>query len=280
MRIDPHTHSTASDGTSTPAQLVAESIGAGLDVVGITDHDTTDGWDQAAAAAARMGIGLLRGVELSATTRGIPVHILGFLPDPGHEPLQAEFAAIRESRVTRAQRTAELVARDFPITWPDVLAQVGPDATVGRPHIADALVVAGVFPDRNTAFAEVLYQDGPYYVDYYSPDAADAVQLILAAGGVPVFAHPGAHNRGRIVPDETYWELAAAGLAGIEVYHRDHDDEQYPRLSRIARHLDLFVTGASDYHGAGKPNRLGENLTAPSVLAAIAERGAIEVLLP
>ncbi len=196
MRIDPHAHTTASDGTSTPAQLVAEALGAGLDVVGITDHDTIDGWDGATKAAERMGVGLLRGVELTARSAGIEVHILGFLPDPDYEPLQAEFTAIRDSRFTRAQRMVERIAVDFPITWSQVLSHVSPDATAGRPHIADALVAAGVFPDRNAAFVKVLHRDGPYYVPHYSPDAVDAVRLIRAAGGVPVFAHPGAANRG------------------------------------------------------------------------------------
>ena len=278
MRIDLHAHSSASDGTQTPAELVAAAAAAGLDVVALTDHDTTVGWAAAAQAARELGIGLVRGTEVSARWRGVSVHLLSYLQDPTHPALVRELQRTREARLGRARTMVELLARDLPITWDDVLAQSGDAVTVGRPHIADALVARGVVPTRDVAFARLLRADGPYHVPHYAPDAVQAVRAIVAAGGVPVFAHPGADARGRIVPDETFAELAAAGLAGLEVDHRDHSDAQRARLTGLANRHDLLITGGSDYHGAGKRNELGENLTRPEILAAIEERGTSDVV--
>ncbi len=280
VRIDLHTHSSASDGTQAPAELVRAAADAGLDVLALTDHDTTAGWDEAVAAARVAGIALVRGTEVSARSRRVSVHLLSYLQDPGYRPLADELARVVDSRVHRAERIVEALSRDVPITWQQVLDQAGEGAVVGRPHIADVLVVNGVVRDRDAAFATLLHARGPYYVPYDAPDAAAAVELIRAAGGVPVFAHPGADGRGRIVEDAVFDELAEAGLAGLEVFHRDNDEAQRARLSAIAERLGLLVTGASDYHGAGKLNRLGENLTAPEVLAAIDEEGTVEVVTP
>lgn len=280
MRIDLHTHSSASDGTQSPAEVVRAAEEAGLDVVALTDHDTTAGWAEAESAARRTGIALVRGIEMSARSRTVSVHLLGYLNDPGYPPLAEELSRIVDSRVHRAERIVRSLARDVPITWEQVLDQAGEAAVVGRPHIADALVANGVVPDRDSAFARLLSSGGPYYVPYYAPDAATAVALIRAAGGVPVFAHPGADGRGRIVADEVFDELTDAGLAGLEVFHRDNDETQRARLSAIAQRLGLLVTGSSDYHGTGKRNQLGENLTAPRILAAIEEQGRVEVVRP
>lgn len=278
VRIDLHAHSAASDGTEPPARVVEAAAEAGLDVVALTDHDTTAGWDEAARAARRAGVALVRGTEVSARSRGVSVHLLSYLQDPAHPALADELARVVDARVHRAERIVEALARDVPITWEQVVVQAGDTAVIGRPHIADALVAGGVVPDRDTAFATLLAARGPYYVPYYAPDAAAAVGLIRAAGGVPVFAHPGADGRGRIVPEEVFDELAEAGLAGVEADHRDHDEAQRARLRAIAARLGLLVTGSSDYHGAGKLNRLGENLTAPEVLDAIEAEGVVEVV--
>lgn len=280
VRIDLHTHSSASDGTQAPAELVRAAADAGLDVVALTDHDTTAGWAEAASAARTVGVALVRGTEVSARSRDVSVHLLAYLQDPGARPLADELARVVDSRAHRAERIVEALARDVPITWQQVLDQAGDGAVVGRPHIADALVANGVVPDRDAAFATLLDSRGRYYVPYYAPDAAHAVELVRAAGGVPVFAHPGADGRGRVVADAVFDELAEAGLAGLEVFHRDHDEGQRARLSAIAERLGLLVTGSSDYHGAGKLNRLGENLTSPEVLAAIEEEGSVEVVRP
>ncbi len=280
MRIDLHTHSVASDGTDAPDEVVASAAEAGLDVVGLTDHDTTAGWVAAEAAALRHGIALVRGAELSCRAEGTSVHLLAYLYDPADAGLLAEAGRVRASREGRAQEMVRRLAADYPVTWADVVAQTGPDATVGRPHIADALVAAGVLPDRSAAFTSLLTQDSPYYVQHYATALVDAVRLVLAAGGVPVMAHPGASNRGRVLSDAAIRAAADAGLVGLEVHHRDHTPEQVARLTALAAELGLIVTGSSDYHGLGKPNVLGERTTAPSVLAAIVERGRLPVVGP
>lgn len=280
MRIDLHTHSTASDGTEPPAEVVASAARAGLDVVALTDHDTTAGWAEAERAAHEHGVALVRGTEVSARARGVSVHLLAYLQDPAHPALVAELERTRVARDGRARAMVDLIAEDHPLTWEDVLEHTSPGTVVGRPHIADALVRLGVVASRDAAFAELLRSDGPYHVPHYAPSAADAVRAVRAAGGVPVFAHPGADGRGRIVPDAVFDELAAVGLAGLEVHHRDHTPAQRERLTGIAERLGLLVTGSSDYHGAGKANRLGENLTPPAVLADIEKEGAVPVVRP
>lgn len=280
MRIDLHAHTAASDGTTSPADLVAQACDAGLDVVAITDHDTTVGWDEAAAAARRHGVGLVRGLEMSTRYRACSVHLLCYLHRPDDPALTAELAAIRDDRVGRVQAIVANLARDYPITWDDVVAQAVGARTLGRPHIADALVAQGVVADRAEAFADLISSGGRYHVDHYGTPTDQAIALVRAAGGVPVLAHAGAATRGDILPDEAFDELAAAGLVGLEVHHRDHDAAQVVRLGAFAARLGLLVTGSSDFHGAGKSNRLGEHLTEPEVLDAIARQGASPVLWP
>ncbi|WP_147794240.1 PHP domain-containing protein [Cellulomonas sp. Y8] len=278
MRIDLHTHSSVSDGTETPGELVASAAAAGLDVVALTDHDTTAGWAEASDAARRVGVALVPGTEVSALSRGVSVHLLSYLQDPAHPALADVVAQTRDARLHRGRAIVERLSEDLPITWDDVLAQQSPGTVVGRPHIADALVALGVVPDRTAAFADLLSARGRYYVPYYAPEAVEAVEAVLASGGVPVFAHPGADGRGRVVPDSDIEELAEAGLVGLEVHHRDHTPEQRARLTALADRLGLLVTGSSDYHGTGKDNVLGENTTAPEVLAEIERRGRTAVV--
>jgi predicted metal-dependent phosphoesterase TrpH len=272
VRIDLHTHSLASDGTDPPAAVVLAAVAAGLDVVALTDHDSVAGWQQAADAARRAGVALVPGVEISCQVGGISVHLLSYLQDPDDPPLLAEFEATREDRILRARRMVGRIAVDYPLTWDDVLEQVPPGATVGRPHLADALVARGHVTDRNDAFARILYRGSPYHVAHYAPDARDAVRMVRAAGGVAVMAHPLAARRGRVVSDAAIAELAAAGMAGLEVDHRDHLPAEREHLRGLARELGLLVTGSSDYHGTGKDNRIGENLTDPDVLSEIESR--------
>lgn len=280
MRIDLHTHSTASDGTEPPARVMAAAAAAGLDVVALTDHDTTAGWAEASDAARAHGITLVPGTEVSALSRGVSVHLLSYLQDPADPALADVLARTRAARLHRGRAIVERLSADYPITWADVLAQQAPGTVVGRPHIADALVALGLVPDRSAAFANLLSARGRYYVPYYAPEAAEAVAAIRAAGGVPVFAHPGADGRGRIVPDAVIADLAAAGLAGLEVHHRDHPPAQRERLTALAERLGLLVTGSSDYHGGGKPNRLGEHTTDPAVLTEIEFGGRTAVVRP
>lgn len=280
MRVDLHTHSRVSDGTDRPADVVAAAARAGLDVVALTDHDTTRGWAEAEAAAVRHGVALVRGAELSCRADHASVHLLAYLHDPDDAALLAEGERIRRSRVERAREMVDRIAADHPLTWDDVLAQTQPGTTVGRPHIADALVAVGLVTDRGAAFASMLATGSPYYVPYYATALLPAVRMVRAAGGVPVLAHPGAAARGRVISDDTIRAAAQAGLAGLEVDHRDHTPAQRERLSALAAELGLLVTGASDYHGAGKPNRLGEHTTSPEVLAAVVAQGRLPLVGP
>lgn len=281
MRIDLHTHSTASDGTQSPAEVISCAAETGLDVVALTDHDTTTGWDEAAAAAAHHGISLVRGIEISCQHRGVSIHLLGYLQDPASPGLIAELARSRESRLTRAQRIVDLLSQDLPLGWSDVIEYIEPGATIGRPHIADALVAKGIVGSRDLAFRDYLYDGSPYYAAHYAPDPVRGVHLVMEAGGVAVMAHPFASKRGRIVDDSVIEAMAAAGMAGLEVRHRDHDPDQVRHGLDLAASLGLFVTGSSDYHGAGKENRLGENTTDPIVLQRIEDLATgVRVLRP
>jgi predicted metal-dependent phosphoesterase TrpH len=266
VRIDLHTHSNVSDGTQTPADVMASAARAGLDVIALTDHDSTDGWEGASAGALEHGVALVPGMEVSCRTEeGISVHLLSYLHDPAHPGLLEEITKAKDARLTRAERMVTLLAEDYPLTWDDVIHHVAPGATLGRPHIADALVAAGVVEDRSEAFSSILTSRSRYFIPHYAPHPAIAVELVRAAGGVPVFAHP--------VGERTYREMIDAGLAGLEIDHRDNPEDGRGFLRRLAAKHDLLVTGSSDYHGAGKPNLLGENLTAPEVLARIEELG-------
>jgi len=273
VRIDLHTHSTASDGTEAPADVVAAAAAAGLDVVALTDHDTTLGWAPASEAVGRHGVALVPGIEISCQRAGHSIHLLGYLTDPDHAGLGAELARARRSRVVRLERMVERMAADgIPISFAEVQAQVPLGATAGRPHIADALVHKGVIAHRDEAFVDWLGSSSPYYVRHYAPDPVAAVRLVLDAGGVPVIAHPFSGTRPGSLPIRLVEEMAAAGLAGLEVGHRDHDVHTQAMAARLAARLGLLVTGSSDYHGSGKRNRLGENTTDPEVLAEIEAR--------
>jgi 3',5'-nucleoside bisphosphate phosphatase len=274
VRIDLHTHSTASDGTQSPADVIASAAAAGLDVVALTDHDTHAGWPGAATAADRAGLRLVPGVEISCLVRGVSVHLLSYLHDPTDEPLVHMLAASRTSRESRARQMVERLGPDTGLTWEDVLVHVHGTATIGRPHIADALVARGTVKDRDEAFATLLSGRSKYFVPQTAPDPVEAVRRVRAAGGVPVIAHPAASKRGSCIGDTDIEAMVEAGLAGLEVDHRDHSDDERAHLRDLARVLDLFVTGSSDYHGAGKQNRLGENVTAPEVLGRIDELAA------
>jgi len=274
VRIDLHTHSNVSDGTEAPGAVMASAAAAGLDAVALTDHDSTAGWGEAADAARMLGLVFIPGMEVSCRTdEGISVHVLSYLHDPSHPGLLAEIAKSRSARVSRAERMVERLAEDYPISWADVQEQVAPGATIGRPHIADALVAAGVVPNRSAAFTGILTARSRYFVAHYAPDPADAVRLIREAGGVPVFAHPEASSRGRVVGERTYKQMIDAGLAGLEIEHRDNPEDGRAYLRRLAEEHSLLVTGSSDYHGTGKPNLLGENTTSPEVLERIEELG-------
>lgn len=272
MRIDLHAHSTASDGTDTPAQLMAAASAAGLSVIGITDHDSTRGWDEAACALPA-GLTLVRGAELScahvaagvdgAPGRRTSLHMLAYLFDPTAQAFIDERVRLREDRRRRGREIVErMIADGLPITWERVSELAG-DGAVGRPHMARVLVEQGVVGSVNEAFDKYLRDSSRYFVNKADTDVFAAIALTLAAGGAPVFAHPFARRRGRIVDETVIADLAAAGLAGIEVDHPDHVPEDRDTLRGIAVNLGLIVTGSSDYHGTNKTTPLGSELTAP-----------------
>lgn len=273
MRIDLHSHSARSDGTQPPTELVTAAAAAGLDVLGLTDHDTVAGWAEADRAGREAGVSVIPGAELSCQSRGVSVHVLAYLVDPTSEPLGEEMRRSRESRVGRLRTMADLLIADgYLDSYEQVLEQMQDGSTPGRPHLADAMVAAGRFPDRDAAFADVLSGRSRYYVGHYATDVLRAVAVIREAGGVAVIAHPFASERGHLVGDDVIEAMAQAGMGGIEVDHRDHGPRERAHAAQLARRLDLLATGASDYHGAGKVNLLGENTTAPEVLAALLER--------
>jgi len=270
--IDLHTHSAVSDGTETPTQLVAAAVAAGLSAVALTDHDSTAGWEEAFAAASGTSLIVVPGMELSTNYGQASVHLLGYLFDPLDPVIVAETARIREGRLHRAERIVERIGRDYELTWDDVLAEASENTTLGRPHIADALVRRGHVPTRSAAFESILHWRGGYYEKYYAPSPIEGVRMIVAAGGMPVLAHPASYGKYRPMDDAFIAQLAEAGLFGLEIDHRDNADEGKVRLHRLARELGLEVTGASDYHGAGKPNLLGENSTSPEVFERLLAR--------
>ena len=260
--IDLHTHTNCSDGTDSPTQLVNKALAEGISVLAITDHDTTSGW-QSAKEALRADLSLVLGAEISClTTDGVSVHMLGLLFDGEHQQMQNMLENTRDGRIPRAHKMIELLnAGGINISMEDVEAVKPVGATLGRPHIADALVKNGVVSSRDEAFTELLHNNSPYYVAHLAPTPEDAISMIRSAGGVAVIAHPFASHRGQVLSASDFLPLKNAGLNGIEVNHRDHNNDERTALANIARELDLVVTGASDYHGTGKLNSLGENHT-------------------
>lgn len=275
---DLHCHTVFSDGTRTPAEMLAEAKERGLVGVAVTDHDTTAGWESAQHAAAAQGLPLLRGSEITTCDEGVSVHMLAYQYDPRNLHITRLFAATREARLTRTERMVARLAEDYPISWESVMAQVkeGGRTTVGRPHIADALVAAGVYRNRSEAFADAVSADSKYYIPTPSPTTHEVVRAVNEAGGVVVIAHAGDLSRNRrLLSDKQIERLIDEGLDGLKVWHRGNPPEQRERLLAIANAHGLLVTGGSDWHGAGKPNTLGENLTDEGTVRRIVERGAI-----
>ena len=272
-RIDLHCHSTASDGTLTPAELVRAGVDAGLDVMAITDHDTTGGWEPAAAARPDH-LRLVRGAELSCRWRGpdlpwpIALHLLAYLFDPAEPRLAADLARLRRDREQRAEQIVNRLRADgVPITWAEVYGYAA-GGSVGRPHIAQALIRAGLVHTTNEAFAS-RWLGARYFVPKADLDVFDAVRAVRAAGGVPVFAHPRATVRGQVVPDQLIADLADAGLFGLEADHEDHSPAERAHVRELANDLGLVVTGSSDFHGTHKTVALGAFTTDPEAYEKI-----------
>lgn len=266
VRSDLHTHSTASDGTDSPAELVAAAAAAGLDVVALTDHDTMSGWAAAVEALPR-GMRLIRGAEFSCTAPDgrcgqLSLHLLGYLFDPDSPAIAEEQLRLREERRRRLRVMAEKMAADgYPVDPGTLLAELPPDAPAGRPHLARWLVSAGVVDSVDEAFQRFLASGGRYYAGRVDTDVYAAVRMVREAGGVSVLAHAFARGRGPVITEDLIAELAEQGLAGLEVDHPDHAEPDRARLRGLATELDLLVTGSSDYHGSNKTVRLGQETT-------------------
>ncbi|MFG2502497.1 PHP domain-containing protein [Streptomyces sp. NPDC048441] len=272
MRIDLHTHSTASDGTDTPAQLVSNAAAAGLDVVALTDHDTTRGYAEAIKALPA-DLTLVTGAELSCRLDGVGLHMLAYLFDPEEPELARERELVRDDRVPRAKAmVGKLQGLGVEVTWEQV-ARIAGDGSVGRPHIAEAMVELGVVPTVSDAFtSDWLADGGRAYAEKHELDPFDAIRLVKAAGGVTVFAHPAAVKRGQVVPEAAIAALAAAGLDGVEADHMDHEPAIRTRLHGLADDLGILATGSSDYHGSRKTCVLGEFTTDPEIYGEITRR--------
>jgi 3',5'-nucleoside bisphosphate phosphatase len=277
MRIDLHTHSSVSDGTESPAELLNTARAAGLAVVALTDHDTTAGW-VAAEEARPAGLTVIPGMELSCRwfpgdERPISVHLLAYLFDPEHPGLAEERARLRAERLGRAEKiVAALVADGYPLMWEEIVAGCA-GGVVGRPHVARALVDAGAVGSVDDAFATLLHHGSPYYVAKADTDVRDGIALVRAAGGVPVFAHGLATKRGRVVGDDAIAAMAEAGLLGLEVDHPDHAPDERDHLRGVARDLGLLVTGSSDYHGKNKTTPIAVCTTEPEQFEALLAAG-------
>lgn len=274
MGIDLHTHSLVSDGTDTPTQLVRKAAEAGLGAFALTDHDTFDGLREARLAGQRAGVEVLSGMEMSTEHRGSAVHLLAYGCDPHDAVLLDELARIR---VGRSDRVPTMVARlnelGMDLTVEDVVRTSG-GASLGRPHVADALVARGYVPNRDEAFRLWLYDGGPAYAERYATELTTAIELVQRTRGVAVLAHPWGRGHRAALPESFLAELVNEyGLDGIEVDHPDHDAETRVELRALARRLGVLVTGSSDYHGYGKTrNPLGAGTTAPEVYAEILRR--------
>jgi len=260
--IDLHTHTTCSDGTDSPRELVNKAIVQGIEVLGITDHDTTSGW-QEATQSLRGSLQLALGAEISCLTNdGVSVHMLGLLSDPLHEEMQQVLEETRDGRLPRMRKMIEKMrAEGMDISIEDVEKAMPNGATMGRPHLADALVAKKIVKSRDEAFIDLLDNDSRFYVSHAAPTPVEAIALIRRAGGVAVIAHPFASHRGQILKAEDFVDLVSAGLNGIEVDHRDQNPDERAMLRVIAGELNLVMTGSSDYHGTGKLNSLAENHT-------------------
>ena len=255
--IDLHTHSVASDGTNTITENVALALERGLAGIAITDHDTTAGYEEAAAAAKGTKLLIVPGIEFSAEFDGASLHVLAYWVDPADRALVEELKRLTDTRFRRGELMIEkLQELGYDISFEQVRAIAGDDL-IARPHVAQAMVEAGIVPTEKEAFDRFISDDGIAYVPKHALDPMDALRLIGAAGGVCVLAHPAMWKGNGAVPDELIERMAAAGMGGLEVDHPDHDETQRAHYRALAGRLDLVPTGASDCHGARYGYRLG-----------------------
>lgn len=276
---DLHVHTSWSDGTDSVAELFAAAQAAGLTTLGITDHDTANHWAEARTLLPA-GMRVLPGTEFSTKHPGgdgelVSVHLLGYLFDGEDPAVVAEWERMRSERANRGTRIVEnLVDAGYPITLERV-REIAGNSAISRPHIGRALLEAGVVASVGEAFAELLSENGPYYAPLRSLPLTEGVRLVAAAGGVPVLAHPRARAAAAVLTSEVIAGLVPLGLRGLEVEHPDHDHAARTELARVADDLGLLQTGSSDYHGANKSLRIGQERTRDDVVEQIIDLGAV-----
>lgn len=270
--IDLHTHTDRSDGTFAPAELVRLAAQRGLDVVGVTDHDTTDGLDEAVAAGLEVGVEVVPGVELSAEHEGTSIHVLCYWMDVSNAALQEELSRLRDERFRRGERMVERLRElGLPVEFERV-SQIAMGGNIVRPHIAQAMVEAGLVETEKDAFDRWIGDGRPAHVPKHALDPLDALALIRGAGGLGVLAHPGMWGDETSVPEMLIAAMAGAGMAGLEVDHTDHDPVGREHWRRLADRLGLIATGGSDCHGTRyDPIRLGTALCDPASFRSLRE---------
>ena len=275
MLIDLHAHTNVSDGQDSPEELIKYSHELGVSVLAITDHDTVVSWQRLRSQEREGNLVVVPGAEISCRTQdGMSVHMLGYLFDPEDAHLCELMALTRDDRIPRMKKIIELLNQaDIDLTFEDVAAHSGSAATVGRPHLADAMIARGVVATRDEAFARYLHNDSPFYVGHLAPTPIEAIAAIRSAGGVSVLAHGLAGSRGAIYSLEQIEQLISEGLDGVEVDHRDHDPDARRALRELADALGIFTTGSSDYHGRAVGQRLAMEVTAPDVWEGILAQG-------
>jgi predicted metal-dependent phosphoesterase TrpH len=269
---DLHSHSNRSDGTLRPAEVMALAAQRELAGVALTDHDTFDGLEEAAAKAGELDLEFVPGIEFSAEYDGASLHILGYWVDPDDVAIEAELLRLTATRFRRGEMIVEKL-RDLglDVSLERVLELAGGDA-IARPHIAEAMVEAGIVADEKEAFDRYISDEGLAYVPKHALPPMDALQLIGDAGGVCVLAHPGMWRGSDTVPDLLIEEMAAGGMVGIEVRHPDHDEGMRARYAAMAERLDLVATAASDCHGERYGFRMGEERTDAESFAELKRR--------
>ena len=270
-RIDLHTHTTYSDGTFTPGELIALAVERGLSAIAVSDHDSTEGLTEAFAAAEGTALEVVPGTEFSTVYDGQGCHMLSYWMDLEDQEFQAELRRLRDDRHDRARRMVERLRElGYPISFERV-QEIAQERNIVRPHVAQALVEAGVIDRIEEAFtSQLIGSGGRAYVEKHALDPLDSLALIKRAGGVAVLAHPGLWREGLGVSDHLIEELAEAGLDGLEADHPDHTPEMEARYRDMARRLGLVATGSSDCHGTRfDPVRLGSVTTEPEEFARL-----------
>jgi len=269
---DLHSHSSRSDGTLGPAEVMVLAAQRDLAGVALTDHDTFDGLKEAAATAEDLGLEFVPGIEFSAEYDGASLHILGYWVDPDDLEIEAELLRLTATRFRRGEMIVEKLRElGFDVSLERVLELAGGEA-IARPHIAQAMVEAGIVTDEKEAFDRYISDEGLAYVPKHALPPLDALRLIGQAGGVCVLAHPGMWRGSDTVPDALIEEMATAGMVGIEVRHPDHDEEMRAKYAAMAERLDLVATAASDCHGERYGFRMGEERTDAEAFAELKRR--------